>query len=145
MHYLEVAEHQAAASLPQALCAAADIDAKATRAAELRKTQRQALLSALTAWPVDITGHEGYMKVRMPSSTSPPPDLYCCLSQACCGCKLFLQAMRKLTEPCAALQAEVTGGGIPLNELNCATCESRKLPVCLSTLSGSAASQMSTP
>lgn len=30
----------------------------------------------------------------------------------------------------AALQAEVTGGGIPLSELNCATCESRKLPVC---------------
>lgn len=28
-----------------------------------------------------------------------------------------------------ALQAEVTGGGVPLNELNCATCESRKLPV----------------
>jgi predicted flavoprotein YhiN len=27
------------------------------------------------------------------------------------------------------LQAEVTGGGIPLSELNCATCESRKLPV----------------
>ena len=30
----------------------------------------------------------------------------------------------------ATLQAEVTGGGIPLSELNCATCESRKLPVC---------------
>ena len=29
----------------------------------------------------------------------------------------------------ATLQAEVTGGGIPLSELNCASCESRKLPV----------------
>ena len=29
----------------------------------------------------------------------------------------------------ATLQAEVTGGGILLSELNCATCESRKLPV----------------
>ena len=53
------------ASIPllQALCAAADVDAKATRAAELRKAQRRALLAALTAWPLDITGHEGYMKV----------------------------------------------------------------------------------
>ena len=42
---------------------AADVDAKATRAAELRKAQRQALLAALTAWPLDVTGHEGYMKV----------------------------------------------------------------------------------
>ena len=49
--------------LLQALCAAADVDAKATRAAELRRAQRQALLTALTAWPLDITGHEGYMKV----------------------------------------------------------------------------------
>lgn len=51
-------------TLLQALCAAADVDAKATRAAELRKAQRQALLAALTAWPLDITGHEGYMKVH---------------------------------------------------------------------------------
>lgn len=51
------------AVLLQALCAVADVDAKSTRAAELRKAQRQALLAALTAWPVNITGHEGYMKV----------------------------------------------------------------------------------
>lgn len=72
--------------LAEALCTAAGVDAKGTRAAELRKGQRQALLTALTSCPVDVAGHEGYMK------------------------------------------AEVTGGGIPLNELNCATCESRKLP-----------------
>jgi hypothetical protein len=54
---------QSTASPLQALCTAADVDAKATRAADLRKAQRQALLAALTAWPLDITGHEGYMKV----------------------------------------------------------------------------------
>ena len=71
--------------LLQALCAAADVDAKATRAAELRKAQRQALLTALTAWPVDVTGHEGYMKVSWhvppfmgaPSSGSAEPSPGC--------------------------------------------------------------------
>lgn len=48
----------------QALCTAAGVDARGTRAAELRKAQRQALLTALTACPVDVAGHEGYMKVR---------------------------------------------------------------------------------
>lgn len=35
----------------------------------------------------------------------------------------FLQRKRS----CYSLQAEVTGGGIPLSELNCSTMQSRKL------------------
>ena len=34
-----------------------------TRAAELRREQRSALLQQLTACEVDVAGHEGYMKV----------------------------------------------------------------------------------
>jgi hypothetical protein len=120
----------------------ADVDAKATRAAELRKAQRRALLAALTAWPVDITGHEGYMKVR---STSPhvtqmlqaPIALMdrAALGSGKCVLWLGLFCSCEAMMLCAVLQAEVTGGGIPLSELNCATCESRKLPVrCLSAV-----------
>lgn len=48
----------------QALCTAAGVDGWSTRAADLRKGQRQALLAALTACRVDVAGHEGYMKAR---------------------------------------------------------------------------------
>lgn len=50
---------------------------------QLRKAERAALVEALTAHPLDVTGHEGYKK------------------------------------------AEVTGGGVPLGEIDCRTCESR--------------------
>jgi predicted flavoprotein YhiN len=50
---------------------------------QLKKAERQALLTALTAWPLPITSHEGYKK------------------------------------------AEVTGGGVPLEQVDCKTMESR--------------------
>lgn len=56
------------------------------RLSELKKGEREALLTALTCWPLPITGHKGY-----------------------------------------AL-AEVTGGGVPLNEVDCSSMESRLQP-----------------
>ncbi|KIZ02794.1 hypothetical protein MNEG_5163 [Monoraphidium neglectum] len=70
--------------LALALCSALGITGRT--AAQLRKEERAALVSALTAYPLDLTGHEGYKK------------------------------------------AEVTGGGVPLNQINCRTGESTVLP-----------------
>lgn len=54
------------ARLAEALCAAAGIpDGKATRCADLKKAQRQALLASLTGAVLDVTGHEGYAKVSI--------------------------------------------------------------------------------
>jgi predicted flavoprotein YhiN len=50
---------------------------------QLKKAERQALLTALTAWRLPVTSHEGYKK------------------------------------------AEVTGGGVPLEQVDCKTMESR--------------------
>lgn len=48
--------------LAQAL--AHEAGAVGVRAADLKKTQRAALLSALTSYPLAYAGHEGYKKVR---------------------------------------------------------------------------------
>jgi predicted flavoprotein YhiN len=53
---------------------------------ELRRAERAALLEALTAYQLAVTGHEGYLK------------------------------------------AEVTGGGVALDEIDCGTMQSRKMP-----------------
>ena len=56
------------------------------RLSELKRGEREALLGALTRFPLPITGHEGYAK------------------------------------------AEVTGGGVALSQVDCATLESRVTP-----------------
>ena len=56
------------------------------KVAEIKKNERKKLLKLLTAYPLPVTGDEGYRK------------------------------------------AEVTGGGVPLDEINTATMESRKFP-----------------
>lgn len=73
------------ARLADALAAAAGLP-PGRRLPELRKGERLALLQALSACVLDVTGTEGYPK------------------------------------------AEVTGGGVPLSELNIATMESRVAP-----------------
>ncbi len=70
--------------LADALCTQLSIDGK--KMCELKKTERQALLELLTAYPLNYTGHEGYKK------------------------------------------AEVTGGGVPLSEVDCKNMASRVLP-----------------
>ncbi|EIE23290.1 HI0933-like protein [Coccomyxa subellipsoidea C-169] len=77
-------KHGVPQRLAEALCAEAGVSDR--RVAELRKTERAALLESLTEYPLDYDGHEGYAK------------------------------------------AEVTGGGIPLSEVDCSTMESRVLP-----------------
>jgi hypothetical protein len=67
--------------LADALCAQAGVEGR--RMCELKKAERQALLELLTAYPLQVTGHEGYKK------------------------------------------AEVTGGGVPLSEVDCKSMESR--------------------
>lgn len=62
---------------------AAEVGVSGRQLSQLKKAERQALLAALTAWPLPITGHEGYKK------------------------------------------AEVTGGGLPLEQVDCRTMESR--------------------
>lgn len=60
------------ARLGEALCAAAGIpDGRATRCADLKRCQRRALLLALTACVLDVTGHEGYAKARRGLSGPP--------------------------------------------------------------------------
>ncbi|MCH8556935.1 MAG: aminoacetone oxidase family FAD-binding enzyme [Balneolia bacterium] len=56
------------------------------KVAEIKKNERKKLLKLLTAYPLPVSGDEGYRK------------------------------------------AEVTGGGVPLDEINTATMESRKYP-----------------
>ena len=73
------------ARLADALCTHAGLP-PGRKLSELRKEEKSALLQALTACQLDVTGHEGYTK------------------------------------------AEVTGGGVPLNQLDCAVMESRIVP-----------------
>lgn len=47
--------------LAEALCAEAGVSQR--RIAELRKTERAAILEKLTEYPLDCAGHEGYAKV----------------------------------------------------------------------------------
>lgn len=72
-------------SLQERLAAALAIEVgvSSRQMSQLKKAERQALLTALTAWPLPITSHEGYKK------------------------------------------AEVTGGGVPLEQVDCKTMESR--------------------
>ncbi|MEW5317228.1 MAG: hypothetical protein WDW38_008545 [Sanguina aurantia] len=70
--------------LADALCSELGLESK--RLCELKRSEREALVRALTSYELPVTGSEGYKK------------------------------------------AEVSGGGVPLSELNCATMESRKLP-----------------
>jgi predicted flavoprotein YhiN len=70
--------------LADALCTQLSVEGK--KMCELKKTERQALLELLTAYPLNYTGHEGYKK------------------------------------------AEVTGGGVPLSEVDCKDMGSRVLP-----------------
>lgn len=79
-------KHGVPQRLAEALCADAGVGDSSMSA--LRKAERQALLTALTAYELPCTGHEGYSK------------------------------------------AEVTGGGVPLAEVDCRTMESRLLPGC---------------
>eukprot|EP00882_Tetradesmus_deserticola_P029625 GHRQ01033203.1.p1 GENE.GHRQ01033203.1~~GHRQ01033203.1.p1 ORF type:complete len:102 (+),score=47.02 GHRQ01033203.1:640-945(+) len=62
---------------------AIEVGVPGRQVSQLKKAERQALLTALTAWPLPISSHEGYKK------------------------------------------AEVTGGGVPLEQVNCKTMESR--------------------
>lgn len=48
--------------LAEAICAEAGVPDR--RMAELRKTERVALLEKLTEYPLEYDGHEGYAKVR---------------------------------------------------------------------------------
>jgi predicted flavoprotein YhiN len=48
--------------LAEAICAEAGVSDR--RMAELRKTERVALLEKLTEYPLEYDGHEGYAKVR---------------------------------------------------------------------------------
>ncbi|KAI8475412.1 MAG: hypothetical protein J3K34DRAFT_517435 [Monoraphidium minutum] len=70
--------------LAAALCASLGLTGRA--AAQVRREERAALVEALTAYPLGVSGHEGYKK------------------------------------------AEVTGGGVPLNQINVRTGESSLLP-----------------
>jgi hypothetical protein len=62
---------------------AVEVGVQGRQMSQLKKAERQALLIALTAWPLPISSHEGYKK------------------------------------------AEVTGGGVPLEQVDCKTMESR--------------------
>eukprot|EP00798_Chlamydomonas_sp_ICE-L_P017475 gene17475-23780_t len=70
--------------LADALCE--ELGVAKRKMSELKKVERAALLTAVTAYQLPYENHEGYKK------------------------------------------AEVTGGGVPLSEINCATMESRVLP-----------------
>ena len=54
--------HGVPARLAAALCAEAGAEA-ACQVAQLRRGQRDALLRVLSAFPLPVTGHEGYAKV----------------------------------------------------------------------------------
>lgn len=54
-------KHGVPQRLAEALCAEAGVSDR--RVAELRKTERAALLESLTEYPLDYDGHEGYAKV----------------------------------------------------------------------------------
>jgi len=142
------------ARLADALCAEAGLAAGA-RMAELRREQRGALVRALTAYALPVTGHEVGSPPRASARCGPPsqplpvaarPHSRCLRPCPCiCSRRARLWAPRLVphSQPCAAslvkqtwrqrraqgyAKAEVTGGGLPLEEVDCATLESRLRP-----------------
>lgn len=89
--------------------------------AELRKSERAALVAALTQYALPITGHEGYAKAEVSGALL--------ASNVCSSLPSSCHA-RLLSSPYPPTRGapQVTGGGLPLNEVDCSTLESRRLP-----------------